>query len=139
MRLVEAGKLDLDEPVRTYLPDLHLADEEVAGAVAMRHLLTHTGGWVGDYFDDTGGGELVRPLLLFQVCNRRRVVRRVLLGFGLRRGFIPEHGSGAELVSIDQPRSFDHQCPSVTTGGRRLAFDAKRPRPGRRRAAKDRA
>jgi CubicO group peptidase (beta-lactamase class C family) len=57
MRLVEAGGLDLDEPVRTYLPELRLADEEVAQRVTTRHLLTHTGGWEGDYFDDLGAGD----------------------------------------------------------------------------------
>jgi CubicO group peptidase (beta-lactamase class C family) len=57
MRLVEAGKLDLDAPVRTYLPSLRLADEGTAAGVTMRHLLNHTGGWVGDYFDDTGAGD----------------------------------------------------------------------------------
>lgn len=57
MRLVEAGKLDLDTPLRAYLPDLRLADEGVAQAVTPRHLLTHTGSWVGDTFDDTGWGD----------------------------------------------------------------------------------
>ena len=57
MRLVEAGKLDLDASVRTYLPELRLRDEEVAARVTIRHLLNHTGGWLGDYFDDTGMGD----------------------------------------------------------------------------------
>jgi CubicO group peptidase (beta-lactamase class C family) len=57
MRLVEAGRVDLDVPVRTYLPELRLHDEDVAERVTMRHLLTHTGGWVGDYFDDLGMGD----------------------------------------------------------------------------------
>jgi CubicO group peptidase (beta-lactamase class C family) len=57
LRLVERGALDLDEPVRTYLPELRLADTDVADRVAMRHLLTHTAGWVGDYFDDLGAGD----------------------------------------------------------------------------------
>jgi CubicO group peptidase (beta-lactamase class C family) len=57
MRLVEQGKLDLDVPVRTYLPELRLAEERVAANVTLRHLLTHTGGWLGDYFDDTGNGD----------------------------------------------------------------------------------
>jgi CubicO group peptidase (beta-lactamase class C family) len=56
MRLVEAGKLDLDLPVRTYLPRLTLSDPDVAGRVTLRHLLSHTGGWVGDLFIDTGTG-----------------------------------------------------------------------------------
>ncbi len=57
VRLVEMGKLDLDVPVRTYLPDLRLSNEDVAARVTMRHLFTHTSGWVGDYFEDTGAGD----------------------------------------------------------------------------------
>lgn len=57
MRLVEAGRLDLDKPVRTYLPELRLQDATATAQVTMRHLLTHTGGWLGDYFDDFGWGD----------------------------------------------------------------------------------
>jgi len=57
MRLVETDKLDLDAPLRTYLPELRLRDEEVAARVTLRHLFNHTGGWLGDYFDDTGDGD----------------------------------------------------------------------------------
>lgn len=57
MRLVEQGKLDLDAPIRTYLPGLKLADAEATERATMNHLLTHTGGWVGDYFDDLSAGD----------------------------------------------------------------------------------
>lgn len=57
MRLVEAGKLALDEPLRHYLPDFKMRDPEVTAQVTMRHLLTHTGGWEGDFFPDTGNGD----------------------------------------------------------------------------------
>lgn len=57
MRLVERGEVELDAPVRTYLPGLRLADEEVARRVTVRHLFLHTGGWVGDVFEDTGDGD----------------------------------------------------------------------------------
>lgn len=57
MRLVELGRLDLDEPVRSYLPGLRLADEAVAAAVTVRHLLSHTGGWRGDHFATLGRGD----------------------------------------------------------------------------------
>jgi CubicO group peptidase (beta-lactamase class C family) len=57
MRLVEQGRLDLDTPVRTYLPDLRLADADVAARVTLRHLFSHTAGWVGDYLDDLGNGD----------------------------------------------------------------------------------
>jgi CubicO group peptidase (beta-lactamase class C family) len=55
--LVERGQLDLDTPLRTYLPELRLSDPIVAEQVTTRHLLTHTGGWLGDYFDDVGPGD----------------------------------------------------------------------------------
>ncbi|MFN8511662.1 MAG: serine hydrolase domain-containing protein [Thermomicrobiales bacterium] len=57
MRLVEEGKLDLDAPIRTYLPNLKLKDEAAAAGATLRHLFNHTAGWVGDYFDDTGSGD----------------------------------------------------------------------------------
>jgi CubicO group peptidase (beta-lactamase class C family) len=57
MALADAGKLDLDEPVLTYLPELKLADEETTARVTMRHLLTHTSGIDGDFFLDTGRGD----------------------------------------------------------------------------------
>ena len=57
LRLVDGGRLELDEPVRTYLPELRLADGDAAARVTMRHLLTHTAGWVGDYFADFGRGD----------------------------------------------------------------------------------
>ncbi len=57
MQLVEEGKLDLDVPVRTYLPDFRVADPGASARVTLRHLLTHTGGWDGDLFLDTGAGD----------------------------------------------------------------------------------
>jgi CubicO group peptidase (beta-lactamase class C family) len=57
LRLVEDGHLDLDAPVRTVLPELKLADEDAAARATMRHLLSHTGGWTGDYFDLVGPGD----------------------------------------------------------------------------------
>ena len=57
MQLSEHGKIDLDAPVRKYLSELRLQNESVAKQVTTRHLLTHTGGWVGDYFNDFGNGD----------------------------------------------------------------------------------
>jgi CubicO group peptidase (beta-lactamase class C family) len=57
MRLVEEGKLDLDAPVRRYVPDFWVQDEDAAARVTLRHLLTHLAGWQGDYFLDTGSGD----------------------------------------------------------------------------------
>ncbi len=57
MRLVEMGKLKLDEPVRTYIPSFRVKDETAARSATVKTLLTHMGGWEGDLFLDTGGGE----------------------------------------------------------------------------------
>jgi len=57
MMLAEQGKVNLDAPVRTYIKDLKLRDKNVEKRVTIRHLLTHTGGWVGDYFNDFGNGD----------------------------------------------------------------------------------
>lgn len=57
LRLVEQGKLELDAPLRTYLPELRLADQGVARAVTLRHIFTHTSGWLGDCFEDPGPGD----------------------------------------------------------------------------------
>jgi len=57
MRLAEQGKIDLDSPVRQYVPDLTLKDEETAQKVAVLQLLNHSAGWQGDFFEDTGSGD----------------------------------------------------------------------------------
>ncbi|MET9342394.1 serine hydrolase domain-containing protein [Nonomuraea sp. NPDC003727] len=51
MHLVERGRLDLDGRVRQYLPGFRLADERAADELTVRHLLTHTGGFLGDIDD----------------------------------------------------------------------------------------
>ena len=57
MKLVEDGKVNLDAPVKTYIKDFKVQDKEVTENVTVRHLLTHMGGWVGDYFNDFGSGD----------------------------------------------------------------------------------
>jgi CubicO group peptidase (beta-lactamase class C family) len=57
MRLVERGTVDLDARVRTYVPELRLKDEDAARDVTVLHLLNHTAGWDGDFFEDTGSGD----------------------------------------------------------------------------------
>jgi len=54
MRLVDLGLIDLDATVRTYIPEFRVADPEASERVTIRNLLTHTSGWWGDAFYDTG-------------------------------------------------------------------------------------
>lgn len=74
MRLVERDKLELDVPLRQYLPELTLRDADVAARVTLRHLLTHTGGWVGDYFDDTGAGDDALARMVHNLGNLPQLV-----------------------------------------------------------------
>jgi CubicO group peptidase (beta-lactamase class C family) len=57
MQLVDEGLLDLDAPVRTYLPEFAIADESAAAVITTRQLLTHQAGFEGDLFTDTGRGD----------------------------------------------------------------------------------
>ncbi|MEW6333148.1 MAG: serine hydrolase domain-containing protein [Thermodesulfobacteriota bacterium] len=70
MMLNEAGLLDLDEPVSTYLPasitcGLHRhRGHDLSGMITVRHLLTHTSGladWLED--DPKGGPSLIERIL----------------------------------------------------------------------------
>ncbi|GLW13077.1 serine hydrolase [Microtetraspora sp. NBRC 13810] len=57
MQLVDEGLADLDSPVRGYLPEFRLADEDAASRITVRQLLCHTSGFEGDIFTDTGTGD----------------------------------------------------------------------------------
>jgi CubicO group peptidase (beta-lactamase class C family) len=57
MTVVEEGKVDLDTPILTYVPDLPLADEQARKTITPRHLVTHMSGFYGDRFDDQGSGD----------------------------------------------------------------------------------
>ncbi|MFD4675186.1 serine hydrolase domain-containing protein [Lentzea sp. NPDC058450] len=88
-QLVNEGLLDLDRPVRDVLPTFKLADEQAAARITPRHLLTHTGGFDGDLWFDTGSGDdkvekyvelmadaeqVVAPGELYTYCNSGFVV-----------------------------------------------------------------
>jgi CubicO group peptidase (beta-lactamase class C family) len=60
LRLVEQGKVDLRVPVRTYLPDFRVRDEEVSRSATVWHLLTHTGGWEGQVAGPERGEDTLR-------------------------------------------------------------------------------
>ena len=57
LALADAGLLELDRPVVSYVPELELADPDVRERLTLRHLLAHTSGIDGDHFLDLGRGE----------------------------------------------------------------------------------
>ncbi len=57
MTLVDEGRLDLDVPIVSFVPELVLADASARDRITPRHLLTHRSGFYGDRFDDRGDGD----------------------------------------------------------------------------------
>lgn len=58
MVLVEQGLIELDRPVRRYVPELRLRDDSTAETLTVGQLLNHTAGWDGgDAWTDTGEGD----------------------------------------------------------------------------------
>jgi len=53
-QLVQAGVLDLDTPVREYLPGFRLSDPAATAQLTARHLLTHTSGIDANHSLDPG-------------------------------------------------------------------------------------
>jgi CubicO group peptidase (beta-lactamase class C family) len=60
MRLVEQGKVDLQAPVRKYLPDFKVGDEQVSSDATIWNLLTHSGGWEGQIAGPERGDDTLR-------------------------------------------------------------------------------
>ncbi len=74
MRLVERGTLDFNAPIRRYLPDFRVADEEASAQVTLRQCLNHSAGWVGDDEMDFGRGDdaLTATSAAWRCCRSSR-------------------------------------------------------------------
>jgi CubicO group peptidase (beta-lactamase class C family) len=57
MQLVQQGRLHLDAPVVSVLPEFRVADLEATQQITVRQLLSHTAGFDGDHFADFGRGD----------------------------------------------------------------------------------
>ncbi|MER5602727.1 serine hydrolase domain-containing protein [Streptomyces sp. NPDC002265] len=63
MRLAAEGKVDLDAPVRHYVPELKLADEQAAAEITVLNLLNHTAGLDWNLIDDGEGDRSLAGLV----------------------------------------------------------------------------
>ena len=94
MQLVEAGKIDLDAPVQTYLPWFELADKEASAKITVRNLLNQTTGisekdgnrfWASslaseEYVRSLHTLELTRPVgSAYQYCNINFIVAGLIM------------------------------------------------------------
>jgi len=69
LQLVDEGAIELDAAVQRHLPEFDLPDAAAAEAVTVRQLLAHTGGFVGDLFEDTGPADDALELYLGVVAR----------------------------------------------------------------------
>lgn len=72
MQLVDEGRVDLDEPVRTYLPGFTVADPETSAKVTPRHLLYHTAG-IEEAYGDPGEGDDVYARMVENISGAPQV------------------------------------------------------------------
>ena len=72
MQFVEAGLLNLDAPVRTYLPGFSVADPQVSASLTPRHLLSHAHG-IEEVLGDPGEGSDVYERCVDNVASAPQV------------------------------------------------------------------
>jgi CubicO group peptidase (beta-lactamase class C family) len=69
MQLVDEGKVDLDERVLRYLPELRIRDREALERVTVKMLLNHTSGIDGQMLPDQGHDEETIEKGVARFCN----------------------------------------------------------------------
>src|ERR1043166_9499400 len=69
MRLVEQGKVDLNAPVRRYLPEFRVRDEAVSRGGTIWHLLPHTSGWEGQVSGPERGEDTLRNFVAIETVT----------------------------------------------------------------------
>src|SRR3990172_4762049 len=130
MQLVEAGKIDLDAPVQTYLPWFELADAEASARITVRHLLNQTTGISNkdgnrDFASQKGLEESVRGYNSIQLTQPVGATYQYSnLNFNIA-GLIVEKVSGqsyADYVTqhifepLDMRKSYASRAPALADG-----------------------
>ncbi len=103
MQLVEAGRIDLDTPVSSYLPSFTLADSDAAREITVRHLLNQTTG-----LSDLGFPEMVlpQPNTLVERVTSLRDAHLVSKPGTAYHYFNPNYGVLARIVEVTSGERF---------------------------------
>jgi CubicO group peptidase (beta-lactamase class C family) len=123
MQLVDAGRIELDSPIRAYLREFRVQDGHASDVVTARHLLSHTSGLDGDRFTDTGRGDDALELYVAGCADLPQIAPPGLIwsygnsGYCIL-GHIVEvlHGKTFEAVlreRIFEPLSLEHTVSSA--------------------------
>ena len=73
MRLVEQGKVNLQSPVRTYIPEFKVRDDSVSRDATVWNLLTHSGGWEGQISGPERGEDTLRHFVSTVMSDNMQV------------------------------------------------------------------
>ena len=130
LQLVDEGRVDLDEPVRTYLPGFRVADAEVSARLTARRLLNHTNG-IEEAYGDPGEGDDVYARIVGTIADAPQV-----FGLGETHGYsavlgyailarIMETVEGRTWDEVMRRRVFD-RLGLTSTSSRREDVDASR-------------
>jgi CubicO group peptidase (beta-lactamase class C family) len=103
MQLVEAGKVQLDRPVREYLPDFALADSR-AERITVRQVLDHTSGMADTTFHEKSGP---RPESLAGGVALLRTAHLAGDPGSRARYHNPNYWVAARIVEVVSGESFD--------------------------------
>ncbi|MFE7549335.1 serine hydrolase [Streptomyces gardneri] len=96
MRLVADGHVELDAPVRRYVPELRLADERTAAEITVLQLLHHTAG-----LDRRFGAETARvmpPQVMHRMQQRTVELRGTSPGDAMGIGWFLRDTDGVRVV-----------------------------------------
>ena len=74
MRLVSERRVELDAPVRRYVPELRLVDERAAAEITVLHLLNHTSGLDWGLIVDTGEGDDALAGYVAKMADLKQIV-----------------------------------------------------------------
>ncbi|MCZ1010720.1 serine hydrolase domain-containing protein [Streptomyces lydicus] len=112
MQLVDEGRVDLDEPVRTYLPGFTVADPGTSARVTPRHLLQHTNG-IEEAYGDPGEDEDVYARMVENIADAPQVFPlghthgySAALGYAILARILEVH-DGAHWDDVMRRRLFD--------------------------------
>lgn len=109
--LADEGKLDWDEPVRTYLPDFALYDPVATDRITPRDLVTHRSGLPRHDALWYGGGlsraEMVRRLCYLEPTTDLRAVWQYQNLMYLTAGYLAGVIAGCEWEELVQRRIFE--------------------------------
>lgn len=57
LQLVAEGKVRLDDPLKAHLPEFRVSDPVTSAEATVRDCMTHSCGWEGELFENTGSGD----------------------------------------------------------------------------------